>query len=195
MLCSILIPTRFRLEGLRVCMFSFSSRAAGKEKEYEFVIRMHRDDLETLVQIPTLLESYPNLRIIIGENMRGFDSLGDFYEEMAAIAKGDFVWLINDDEEVSGDWFSTLFNAPRNALLKPETYQLNKSVYVRNPDCGTVVMPNQIWKKYGATIPASVDLAMYELLVKNNGHALHYLTGITSYHHRKVDRTLLPERF
>src|ERR1700743_2916936 len=149
MLCSILIPTRFRISGLRVCLFSFASRANAHVKEYEFIVRMHRDDIETLALIPELIRDYPNLRIIIGENMKGFDSLGDFYEEMAAIAKGEFVWIINDDEEVSGDWFNVLKNSPRNALLKPETYQLNKSVYVRNPDCGTVVVPNLLWKKYG----------------------------------------------
>lgn len=163
--------------------------------EFEFIVRMHRDDFETLREIPSLLFDYPNLRIIIGSNLDGFNSLGAFYEEIASIAKGKFVWLINDDEEVEGNWYYELTKAPMDALIKPAVYKLNKSTYHRSLDCGTVVMRNQCWKEFGATMPSSVDLAMYELLVVKHKWPMHFLEGVTGIHNRKIDRTLLAERY
>lgn len=171
-------------------------RSAGDYKDYEFVVRMHRDDGDAISAIPGLLYQYPNLRIIIGENLKGFESLGTFFQECSAIAQGHFVWMVSDDEIIEGPWFEMLSQAPKRAFIKPENYTLNLSKYNHCADCGTLIVPRECWKEYAVTqLPPIVDLALYELLVKNNGWTLHYLKGVTGIHYRRVDRTLAKERY
>jgi len=156
---------------------------------------MHRDDGETISNIAQLLYEHKNLRVIIGENTGGFEGLGTFHQECAAIAKGEFVLMCSDDELIQGPWFEELSKAPKRAFIKPQFYQLNQSRYENCPDCGIIVIPRECWKEYGVTrLPPTLDFALHEELVLRQKWPVHFLKGVTGVHNRVVDRTLPKER-
>lgn len=190
MFCSILIITRFRLPGLRTCIESFINNASG-HTDFEFIVRCHHDDPETLAEIPRMMEQYPNLKFIVGKNYDGFISLGKFYDEAALLAVGKFTWLLNDDELVEGPWYDRLKEAPENALIKPEIYQLNASRYTGCGNQGQVCTKNKMWREIGWAdgIVLPVDTPFYDLFVKENGLPLHFLPGVNGRHNRVADRT------
>lgn len=163
--------------------------------KYEFIVRMHRDDGEAIAAIPGILYSYPNLRIIIGSNRSGFDSLGAFHQECAAIAEGEFICLTSDDEVIQGPWFEQLSKAPKRAFIKPQFYQLNQSHYENCADNGIVFIPRECWKEYGVTtLPPTLDFALHEELVLRQKWPVHFLKGVTGIHNRVEDKTLTKER-
>lgn len=120
-LCSIVCPTRHRLPVLRRMIASIMD-TCDTPSRIEIILRIHTDDTDTLWAIPELVGLGP-VRIAIGHPMRGWQDLTRFYEEALALAKGDWVWIMNDDVvcETKG-W---------------DTFLANESVYA-----DTIIMPN-----------------------------------------------------
>jgi hypothetical protein len=102
-LVSILIPTRGRPALLEKAVRSLRSPAA------EILVRADRDD----PHLPTIertlaMEEFGRHRVtlITGDRGRGYGDLHLMYDELARAAKGDWLWMLNDDIELMGppDW-------------------------------------------------------------------------------------------
>jgi len=192
-LVSILLPTRKRPDMLVDCIRSILTSASGSS-EFEFIVRIHRDDSKTLVLIPELIRT-ANIKIVIGYPHNGYDDLSKFYDDCAGVANGRFIWVMNDDVIVSGEpWDIALLGAPADHLIMPEIHKLGLSTYKNDPQNPFMFMPNKCWERYGIRkFDTPFDAGLWQLLRKN-GWPTYYLPGVVVHHDREDDKTLLPKR-
>ena len=70
---------------------------------YEVLIRFDEDDIQSIDLIPTIHEIFAptvaQVKIIVGPR-RGYEGLHRYYNELAAIATGELLFLWNDDLEI-----------------------------------------------------------------------------------------------
>jgi hypothetical protein len=90
---SVLVPTRKRLGFLGKMLRSFEA-TIGDAGSAELVFRCDADDAETIEFLRQ--RPYP---FIVGPRVEGYKSLPGFYNEMAAVARGDLLMCCNDDVE------------------------------------------------------------------------------------------------
>ncbi|MCR4301798.1 MAG: glycosyltransferase [Sulfuricaulis sp.] len=102
---SVLIPTRHRIERLRTLLASYERTAQGVEQSSELVFRADDDDVETL----RFLEGR---HVIAGPRLKGYESLPQFFNELAFAASGDTLMLGNDDMVfVTQGWAARILEA------------------------------------------------------------------------------------
>jgi hypothetical protein len=89
---SVLVPTRKRPALLRKMLKSFNETVLVPESA-ELVFRVDDDDPETL----QLLQDETPWNVVLGPRHRGYGSLPSFFNEMAAVAKGELLMCGNDD--------------------------------------------------------------------------------------------------
>ena len=192
-LVSILLPTRKRGLKLFGCIQSIRQSSSGNN-EYEFIVRIHRDDTDTIELIPELLQ-LGNVKIVIGYPHTGYYDLSKFYDDAAGVANGRFIWVMNDDVLVSGKpWDTALQNAPANHLIMPAIHKLGLSTYKNDPQNPFMLMPNKCWERYGIRkFDTPFDAGLWQLLRKN-GWPTYFLPGVIVHHDREEDVTLQPKR-
>jgi len=195
-LVSILIPTRMRTERLRVCLDSI--RDSATSGNYEVVVRVHNSD--ELTKKFARENNIPNVKWIYGDDLDGFGSLNEFYQELSNAAKGHWSWFLNDDMLISGDWFRELIltDPYSDLFVQPETLVSGKSVYINYQDGPAHLQRNRVWESFGYKTPGitpAVDKFLHNLLVNQNGFRMHYLKGVTVSHQRHMDGTMTKERF
>lgn len=165
-LCSIVCPSRHRPE-LLIRMIESINLTASNPKQIEFCIRLHRDDIGSLRWIPQILETAPSVRIVIGAPMRGYGDLTRFYEEALSIAKGEWVWIMNDDVICETPWWDAMLegHAP-NHIIMPEIHKLGGSTYSRDTQNPFMWVPNRCWEKYLGDEPMRdpFDAGLWSLL-------------------------------
>jgi len=87
---SVLVPTRGRVTMLMTLLDSYDRTTVGFENASELVFRVDDDDLET--------QSFlAGEHMIIGPREKGYESLPQFFNELAMVASGDILMLGNDD--------------------------------------------------------------------------------------------------
>lgn len=153
---SVLLPTRKRVAFLKRCIQSLVDTAS-KPDNFEVILRIHRDDSETIEALPELL-SMAAVRVVIGMQYRGYDDLARFYEEAVAISNGTWVWVMNDDIVVESSFWDEIVLGIRHrqkVIVMPAENRLNESVYTNDMDCPFMFLPNKCWeeslKKRGRT--------------------------------------------
>jgi hypothetical protein len=130
MLCSFLVPSRFRFA--RLLKLIESIYAASETEDFEIVVRLHEDDAGSIGRV-TELNEMPRVRYIIGKTLDGYKSLHLFTAELIDAAKGEWCWLFNDDMVLAGTgWEKQLREMDRTALVQPEFHWLNQSCYPRD---------------------------------------------------------------
>jgi len=191
-LCSILIPTRGRLDRLKSAIASICFNAP-KNGEFEFVLRIDDDESADVTHWANHVD-HAVIKLIVGPRGKGYADLYKFYAECAARASGKYVWIFNDDTEIIGPWFERLSEAPDRAFIQPDTYQLNGSIYTKCEDIGFPIVPRDSWLEYEydtkPNFPNQVDLGLYNVLVRDGKWPVHFLSGVTVRHSRIVDNTL-----
>lgn len=193
-LCSILLPTRKRLPRLLRCMQSIVDSAQDKAC-FEFCLRLHRDDKETLAALTQLCYAAPQVRIVIGPPER-YGNLARLYDDCADIAHGKWVWVMNDDVVFQGqNWDVALAGAPADRfIVLPETSRNGGSTYVREMNCPFMWVPNKCWRQYGIDrFQNQFDSFMWQLL-RNNGWGTHFLPDLTVWHDRDEPELLQKTR-
>ncbi len=90
---SVLIPTRGRVERLRILLASYGETTLGCRNASELVFKVDDDDPATY----DFLRGQPEHRVIVGPRMNGYASMGDFFNELAVFARGDVLMCGNDD--------------------------------------------------------------------------------------------------
>lgn len=94
-LISVLLPTRGRPGDLCRAIDSCHS-LADNQSHLEYILKIDDDDTETLSLAEKLSKTLP-LRFIVSPRHAGYPLMHTWVNEMAAIAKGDWLFLFNDD--------------------------------------------------------------------------------------------------
>lgn len=87
---SVLVPTRMRIDRLRLLLESFTRTTTGALSE--LIFRIDDDDYQTY----DFLSRQRHLAIV-GPRLRGYGSIPEFFNEMAEFANGDVLMAGNDD--------------------------------------------------------------------------------------------------
>lgn len=126
-ICSVLIPTRKRVGRLLKSIESI--KATSSEDNVEICLRVDSDDIQTLSDLPCILSSHKNVRVIIGPRL-GYGRLHDYYNELCRIVESDWFIVLNDDITIEGEgWDERLRQIPMSRLAIPEFYKLGGSGY------------------------------------------------------------------
>ncbi len=116
---SLLLPSRGRVEMLKNTLQNIANTCENDPSKVEVLIRLDEDDDESL----TARESFyaacspVDLKIIVGPRGEGYRNFHVFVNELAAVARGDFLMLFNDDARfLSRNWPSAI-QGWRNQLV------------------------------------------------------------------------------
>lgn len=196
MICSVLIPSRFRPKQLRKTICSVLETSAGED--FEMIVYVNDDDDETVRAVEPLVDDdNPRIRLIVSRRKANYWDVDDYFNEMAEVANGDWIWQMNDDATVTGEaWDTKLSQIPLSGfIVQPEVYQLNNSVYVNPVNSPFPFFPRNCWKQFGLPkIPIPADHGLPDFLREKHGWKTSHLKGISVFHDRKVDKTLPKER-
>lgn len=93
---SVLIPTRKRIDRLRKLLRTYDETTRDAEWATELVFRIDADDKESQ---DFLIDHIKIHKVVVGERMRGYHSLPQFFNEMATsrLTTGDVLMCGNDD--------------------------------------------------------------------------------------------------
>lgn len=109
-LVSVLMPTRGRVPWLAETVDSLYSLARDKSL-IEFCFKLDQDDLDSIKFIQDLSAIIP-ARTIISPRGKGYLELHNFINELSAIAKGDWLFIFNDDARMLTEgWEQILLEA------------------------------------------------------------------------------------
>jgi len=106
-LVSILLPSRGRFDNLTDTINSFLSHCTVQNR-VQFCLKFDDDDIDSnkISQLPKA-----NIKTLIYDRRMGYNDLHTFYNDLSAIAEGDWLWLFNDDARMITDgWDEMLEN-------------------------------------------------------------------------------------
>jgi hypothetical protein len=87
---------------------------------------------------------------VVGLPHGGYSGNHLHFTDAANIARGDWVWLMNDDCVVNGKGWDTRLKAKTtDQILVPSMHRLGFSHYPYDASCGAVLVPNGAWRKFG----------------------------------------------
>lgn len=104
---SIMIPTRARFDKLTECLRKFEGQLTPEERSsIEWIIKFDSDDTASLARIGELPHTTLDLKVIVGSKLGGYKDLFHFYNDCAALTRGTFLLMWNDDAHFrTEDWF------------------------------------------------------------------------------------------
>lgn len=181
MLCTVMLPTRRRPNEALRCIDSLFSSATSPD--WECIVWIDDDDMEMLALKPSL-ESR-GVRVYVGPKL-GYSLLDrGYYTLIAYHALGRWVWIMNDDMVVSGDWMGKLASAPTHqTFCQPEIHGLGGSRYHNDNRTGCPLFLNGCWKEAGwHTVPEKADYNLTDKLERLGWHC-HFLAGVMVWHDR-----------
>ena len=129
---SVMLPSRGRPDSLRAALRSLAETCSNP-KQVEVLIRLDDDDTQTLaIQDSLVAECAPiDLRIIVGPRGNGYKDLQVYFNELAAAARGDFLFLFNDDARIKTKGWDKQVAAHRGKLsiLHPNAVGADLNVF------------------------------------------------------------------
>jgi len=135
---SFLIPSYNRPQNLYNTINSIINNVYN---DYEILIRCNDDDYNTIndTDINSLLYTYHNnLKLIVGDKLNGYNSLHEFYNELASVSTGDFICLYSDDMVVLNKNFDLELNKYSGDNIH---YFLHNKVRGKSSDSGDYYFP------------------------------------------------------
>ena len=121
---SVLLPSRGRPDALRAALRNLAETCE-KPERVEILVRLDDDDAAALAVRDSLAaECAPvDLRIIVGPRGGGYRTFHNFVNELCAVARGDFLFLYNDDSRIETRGWDRQTAAERENLcvLNPAT--------------------------------------------------------------------------
>jgi hypothetical protein len=200
-ICSVLIPSRARIDRLRKTLRSI--RQTSRASDVEILVRFDDDDRESLDVVEDLTREH-GIRVLTGPRRLGYLSLGEFYAELAAVATGAWIWIMNDDAYVTGPavddgpgWDVDLRSIPTiGEIVQPECYQLGHSKYWSSEGGAFPIVPRGCWSILDEEFDRgpSVDIWLDQMLRARNGWKTRFLPGIAVVHERDADDVLARHR-
>ena len=179
---SVLLPSRKRPDLLMRCIKSIVDTADNPET-FEICLRLHRDDEETIRRLPEIL-SLCTVRVIIGLQHGGYRDLSWFYQEAAAISRGNWIWVMNDDVvSVTKGWDTMVHSQPDNVIVMPSRHKLGGSTYINDGHNPFMFVPNKAWEKYGVKrFGTPFDASMWGLFRQNGWETVFIPTEVFHDH-------------
>ena len=108
---SIILPSRKRLEGLNNTLFSILETADSKNVNFEIIIKVDFDDLDTIDYVKKWDNEFENITFIINSRRGGWLNMTDYVENMIDISKGKWILNVNDDVIFkTQNWNTSLIN-------------------------------------------------------------------------------------
>jgi len=183
-LVSVALPSRKRIDLLKRTINSLFD-LADRPDEIEICLRLHRDDTETLKELPWIL-SRKQVRVVIGDAMRGIKDCGHFWNDAYRICRGKWVWQFQDDAVVeTKGWDIAIAEFPFHAILLPETSKLGLSTYKNDQSCPFIATPNGSWESVGITeFEYAIDDQFFKAY-HGAGWITHFIP-VTVWHDRRV---------
>ena len=135
---SVIFPSRKRVDLLQKTLTSIFSLANPEVNNFEVIVKVDLDDLETLDYIKTWDPQIENLHFLISSRKKGYLSIMDFVEDMIDLAKGKYIISFNDDTIIlTPNWNSILeskltdfkFYYPKVNGYKEAFYCIPKELY------------------------------------------------------------------
>jgi len=108
-LASILIPSRKRIDSLINCLESVKNKTKNL-KDIEVIIRLDKDDSETLQNIDRIHEfnNHFNLRVIVDDRGGGYADIHLMNNQLYLESIGEFLVVLNDDSVIASDAWDVL---------------------------------------------------------------------------------------
>lgn len=188
-ICSVLIPSRSRPDGLIRAIKSVLETVHDPDS-IEILIGLDDDDLESYKRLKEI-ESQPQVKVFIWPR-----AWLKMIADLANLAVGRWIVILNDDATIEGQgWDTQLEAAPLTGVVfQPEIYRLNESRYPYATRTGFPWFPNKCWEVFGCSnnfLPHPCD---YEVcnLAEDRGWKIQFLKGITVYHDRKEPTAAAP---
>lgn len=129
---SVLIPSRDRVKLLKRTVESIWNMSSSMDV-VEIVFRVDEDDQKTIDYLNEL-NHLPNVRVLVGLRKSGYRSSSSFFNEMAAVSKGNLLMCCNDDaifktkdwdkiiEDVSVYYHDGIFNIGVDTVIDIEDF-------------------------------------------------------------------------
>lgn len=117
---SLILPSRERTELLGKFLSSVKTNTHNLN-EIEVLVAVDKDDQETVYTMPTLKLKYPFVTFHVGQRQDNFST--GYYDKLANISKGKYIWALNDD------CVFTTFGWDRLALQHFTTIQYHDGIY------------------------------------------------------------------
>jgi hypothetical protein len=116
MVCSVLIPSRGRPDSLIWAVRSFGAFVSDK-KEVEVLVKLDEDDQLSLNRISEIREA--GAQVVITPRGAGYLDLHRFYSILAVLARGDWLWMFNDDARVLTNNWDKVLSTQTHAMVVP----------------------------------------------------------------------------
>lgn len=123
---SIVLPTRKRVEKLNETLYSILSLANPDEVNFEIIVKVDFDDIDTIDYIKNWENTFENVTFIINSRRGGWLNMVDYVENMIDIAKGKWILNINDDMLFKTKNWNTILS---NYLKEFKIYFINTNGY------------------------------------------------------------------
>ena len=163
---SIVLPTRKRVEKLNETLYSILSLANPDEVNFEIIVKVDFDDVDTIDYIKNWENTFENVTFIINSRRGGWLNMVDYVENMIDIAKGDWILNINDDMVITTPhWNTKLTNHLKEfKIYFPDTngYRQSFPVYPKKLKeiLGHISYTNQI-DTYLYNLSQQTDMEVY----------------------------------
>lgn len=204
-LCSVLIPSRARPDRLRKTIRSiWETSDAGR---VEILVRFDSDDELSLGIVTELARD--GVRVVVGPRGRGYLTLAVYYEELARIAAGAWIWVMNDDAHIMGHdgrwppcdlaaargWDARLAEIPLVHIVQPEMYKLGGSGYLHCDGGAFPLVPNGAWRSFGEPhLCEPIDTWLDVILHQRGNWQTRFLKGVAVVHDRDTADVLEEHR-
>lgn len=96
-LISIYLPTRNRTTLFNQAVNSIFNTCDKSNLNFEIIVKVDFDDLETLDYIKSQQSNFENIKYIVSSRKNGYNSLPYFQEDCGNLARGEYFMVFNDD--------------------------------------------------------------------------------------------------
>lgn len=161
-------------------------KTAQDPKCHQVIVRLQTNDPDAEKTKTAVLAFFENCKVIIGEPMRGYIDVDQFYNEMLPLCEGEFINIWDDDMTIEGgQWDVKLREAPKGVMVLCQRYQCGPSLYdpgsCDGPGIGWFINQKQ-WRETGESeINFPPDVYMTKVAARFNWPKWH-LGGITLNH-------------
>lgn len=193
MLCTVMIPSRWRFDKLLDCLTSWLVHTTNLD-DLQIIVRLHETDTASTARMSELEEAFPTVQVVTGPDKPRSEANNWLWEQMRPMAEGTWHQYWSDDMQIYGknNWDDQLREVPLSGYIAhPEFHRLGGSTYVRDNQGPVPFIPASCYAQYGIKkVMEPADVGFKKLLEGRHHWKPWFLEGVGVFHDREVDRTL-----
>lgn len=191
-ICSVLIPSRARVDKLAKCIESFVVAELDRT-DFEILVRIDHDDPQ-LRDYEMLALGHPYIRLFVGPRF-GFRRMSEYLEELSKASNAYWNLHFNDDATIAGSWLTQLERVPKEwHYAVCEWHNLGGSSYQYDFGGPFPFLPRCFWEFYGGTGMPEIADKQSILNLMEIGYNPWFLKGVSFHHIRDDNETLEAHR-